>query len=695
MDADLRFLNLEGLDATQANQILFLLHPSNLCPKIEFPWSSVCCNGDEVDKKGNKSLNVHAPVFETHIPFKNLSNTSHQVYFSLYNNGSNFSVPIAKSSPSFYAHENRTKLQSFSNGVNHEVGDFNECVSPSQSSKTVSSDSGYSNDNPVSSSFKLNPTVSCFVPQSIRTTCVPSEPPIKPVLSHESIDKLQKFNESSQPVNYDLLQEKVVQAHEERECIAVRADQTVSSDTSPAQREDGDLVAATTTTDASTENSKVTVKPVNRSWAQIVQSGQPSAVPSAKSSLENNCKNRKEVKNVEKLSIEDDKLALVLGRHLHELELDFKPVYLQPRGLINRRNWCYINATLQALFGCSPFYSMIRNLPIGPAVQRGKSSTPLIDSMVKMTYEFSVLPTSQEEVQVGQPFQPDIMYDMLRDLKSDCVKGQQEDAEEFLSFILNNMHEEMVKVIKNYEQINSIALGNEVDENGDQSETEEEEWQVIGSKHKGMVTRKVAEHKTPISDLLGGQIKSFLTTSGNKTSASIQPFFTLQLDVQSENVTSVSEALKEMTVKEPIQGYTCAKTKQEVEAYSHVALQKLPPVLILHLKRFVYNKNGGCKKVMKKTDYPLELELNRELFSSDVKKSHRNRVYKLFAVMYHDGEEAIKGHYISDVYNPGSQTWFRFDDRQVTAVTEAQVLSHSPPRVPYLLFYQDGAHICM
>nr|XP_042913835.1 ubiquitin carboxyl-terminal hydrolase 10-like [Parasteatoda tepidariorum] len=47
-----------------------------------------------------------------------------------------------------------------------------------------------------------------------------------------------------------------------------------------------------------------------------------------------------------------------------------------------------------------------------------------------------------------------------------------------------------------------------------------------------MVTRKVAEHKTPISDLLGGQIKSFLTTSGNKTSASIQPFFTLQLDVQ-------------------------------------------------------------------------------------------------------------------------------------------------------------------
>ena len=36
------------------------------------------------------------------------------------------------------------------------------------------------------------------------------------------------------------------------------------------------------------------------------------------------------------------------------------------------------------------------------------------------------------------------------------------------------------------------------------------------------------------------------------------------LSFQSEKVTNVLEALKEMTVKEPIQGYTCAKTKQEV-----------------------------------------------------------------------------------------------------------------------------------
>lgn len=40
------------------------------------------------------------------------------------------------------------------------------------------------------------------------------------------------------------------------------------------------------------------------------------------------------------------------------------------------------------------------------------------------------------------------------ELKS--FQGQQEDAEEFLSFILNGMHEEMVKVIKNYEKKNHL-----------------------------------------------------------------------------------------------------------------------------------------------------------------------------------------------------------------------------------------------
>lgn len=49
------------------------------------------------------------------------------------------------------------------------------------------------------------------------------------------------------------------------------------------------------------------------------------------------------------------------------------------RGIINRGNWCYVNASLQALMACPPFYHFLRNL--APYVQRAHTSTPLLDAL--------------------------------------------------------------------------------------------------------------------------------------------------------------------------------------------------------------------------------------------------------------------------------------------------------------------------
>ncbi|GFQ92680.1 ubiquitin carboxyl-terminal hydrolase 10 [Trichonephila clavata] len=704
MDERFGFFNFDGLVEDQVIYVKEILHPLNKIPEVEFPWDNQTKR--KFHTKGNiSSLNVHAPAFESHVPLCNnhVPETElHSISSVSYSNGSNLheTSPIINTShyyTSTIVEQARTLQSGCQNLSNGQQNAYDQNVAFSQPPKPFSGDV-YSNVHDTQqipaavSTFKLNPTVSSFVPQNM-VNYHQSNQPLNgfPVQAHNvvttSIHENKKGHANNeilpeQNVSINNFVEQVDQNDLKQSLESVKLDSVSTTDKNDVANTEISLIKNETAAPS---------KPERRSWADIVSRGQkPGKAPPAKPVN----KNEKVVRVVKieqekDLSIAEDKISLLLGKHLHESKLNFQPVLLQPRGLINRRNWCYINASLQALLGCSPFYTLLRDLPLGPGVDRGKSSTPVIDSMVKVTYEFSKYDTSQEELSPGSPFQPDFIYDMLRDLKSDCLKGQQEDAEEFLSFILNGMHEEMVKIIKNYEKNTNVKQEEEIKENGDVSDGEEE-WQVIGSKHKGMVTRKVAEHKTPISDLLGGQIKSFLTTSGNKTSASIQPFFTLQLDIQSESVTSVSEALKEMTVKEPIQGYTCAKTKQEVEAFSHVSLQKLPPILILHLKRFVYNKNGGCKKVMKKTDYPLILDISKDIFSSDVKRSQRMKQYKLFAVMYHEGEEAVKGHYISDVYNHGSQTWIRCDDRSVTAVTEDQVLSYSPPRVPYLLFYQES-----
>lgn len=74
--------------------------------------------------------------------------------------------------------------------------------------------------------------------------------------------------------------------------------------------------------------------------------------------------------------------------------------------------------------------------------------------------------------------------------------------------------------------------------------------------------------------------------------------------------------------------------------------------------------------------------------SSKVKFSQKQRQYKLFAVVYHDGKEASKGHYITDVYHVGYNNWIRYDDSVVKPVAEHSVLRPRSPRVPYLLYYR-------
>ena len=74
---------------------------------------------------------------------------------------------------------------------------------------------------------------------------------------------------------------------------------------------------------------------------------------------------------------------------------------------------------------------------------------------------------------------------------------------------------------------------------------------------------------------------------------------------------SVREALECLVSKEPLTGYVCSKTGQEVEASRQTTLEELPPILILHLKCFVYDKSGGCQKLLKRVDFTADLDLSK------------------------------------------------------------------------------------
>uniref|UniRef100_A0A673CBV4 Ubiquitin carboxyl-terminal hydrolase n=1 Tax=Sphaeramia orbicularis TaxID=375764 RepID=A0A673CBV4_9TELE len=409
--------------------------------------------------------------------------------------------------------------------------------------------------------------------------------------------------------------------------------------------------------------------------------------------------------------VSEDPMAPKLAELIENVKLIHKPVSLQPRGLINKGNWCYINATLQALIACPPMYHLMKSFPLHNETQRPCTSTPMIDNFVRLVNEFNNMPVPSKakqqavgdkvvkDIRPGVPFEPTYIYRLLTLIKSSLSeKGRQEDAEEYLGFTLNGLHEEMLalkKLISPQEEKVSTPNGPEsqpgVEEDVADKEEEgsEDEWEQVGPRNKTSITRQADFVRTPITDIFGGHIRSVVYQQNSKESATLQPFFTLQLDIQSEKIRTVQEALETLVARESVQGYT-SKTKQEIEISRRVTLEELPPVLVLHLKRFVFEKTGGCQKLTKNIDYPVDLEISKDLLSSGVRSKvvKGQRTYRLFAVVYHHGNSATGGHYTTDVFHIGLNGWLRIDDQTVKVINQYQVMRQTAERTAYLLYYR-------
>ncbi|KAK4323537.1 hypothetical protein Pmani_005770 [Petrolisthes manimaculis] len=409
-----------------------------------------------------------------------------------------------------------------------------------------------------------------------------------------------------------------------------------------------------------------------------------------------------------------------IGGMLRQYVQDHHYVAIQPRGLTNKGYWCYVNAPLQALLACPPFYNLMHKIPNIPGLKKGKSSTPVIDSIVEYIHEFSDMAPSMkpsrkekggaggaagrrdQDIIPGPPFEPSYVYKMLATMNGELFKdGRQQDAEEMLSFVLNALHEEMVEALKVADEggystslkdnsLNGSVNGEASNVSDQEDASDPDEWKVMGPKKRSYITRTATFTPSPISAIFWGQLRYVLHQTGGFSTANLQPFTTLPLDIQSTKVESVKDALEHLVSREEIPDYTDSKTNQDVTVFKQVVLEHLPTVLILQLKRFIYDKDGGLQKVMKKVNFPVDLEITKELMSSQSRSkfSAMQKKYKLLAVVYHDGNEATKGHYVADIYHGGYNCWLRCDDSYIKEVSETAVVRHVPPRVPYLLFYR-------
>lgn len=91
------------------------------------------------------------------------------------------------------------------------------------------------------------------------------------------------------------------------------------------------------------------------------------------------------------------------------------------------------------------------------------------------------------------------------------------------------------------------------------------------------------------------------------------------------------------------------KNKVPVEATKQVFIETLPPVLILHLKRFNYDaRSGQVVKSHKIISFDTEFEVPKDCIAPSKRAalvdSKKNR-YRLSGVVYHHGKSAAGGHY--------------------------------------------------
>jgi len=402
-----------------------------------------------------------------------------------------------------------------------------------------------------------------------------------------------------------------------------------------------------------------------------------------------------------------------LGEFLKNFVPQFHATPLLPRGLTNRSNWCFVNSILQALLACPPLYNLLRSLPNTGWLAGGKSKTPMLDTLSQFVSEFSPLdlqvnkPLSgsggkkgrnlkKEDVVTGVSLEPSYIYKMLLELEGTfkVVEGRQEDAEEFLTCLLNGLSEEMQALIKHAtpdEEVN----GENDNGQGEEVEEDDDDWQEVGAKGKSCITRRIAENipgkKTPVESLALGMTRSCVKSEGGETSATLQPFYTLQLDIQDPQILNLTDALVSNFASEQLDGYLCAKTKAPLAAVKVSSLEELPPVLILHLKRFVYSATtGAVQKLLKPVAFTADLELPRSILSAECKAmvQARQRQYKLLSVVYHSGREAGKGHYLTSSYHPGYSCWLHSDDSIISPIPEQLVLQPAKQDTPYLLFYR-------
>ena len=127
----------------------------------------------------------------------------------------------------------------------------------------------------------------------------------------------------------------------------------------------------------------------------------------------------------------------------------------------------------------------------------------------------------------------------------------------------------------------------------------------------------------------------------------------------------------------------CRKCQDSVQARKKMELFRVPPILIIHLKRFKTKETGrfggSGDRLNTLVDFPLTgLDISQFTKTLDIKP-----IYDLYAVCNHIGSAGF-GHYTAFGWNAFKKDWYKFDDSSVTQANPDDICTDNA----YVLFYK-------
>lgn len=341
------------------------------------------------------------------------------------------------------------------------------------------------------------------------------------------------------------------------------------------------------------------------------------------------------------------------------------PKRLRTVGLRNLGNTCFMNAILQSLSNLKDFSRYFKELP---AIELNDKTSPSIRKYYTRSYQSDDISLVEELRKVlcalwqgaTTAISPDALFSVVWKLVPRFRGYQQHDAHEFMHYLLDHVHTELL-------QTNIFSNG----------------------------------QSTIVSGIFGGELQSEVTCLKCGTvSKKQEPFLDLSLDIPlrvkthskstsrgkaAQKACQLSDCLQRFVTTEVLdesEWYSCEKCKKRQASTKKFWLLRLPNVLCIHLKRFRYSPHGRTK-VDTFVRFPnKELNMNPYLLrSSQYRTSVKGQLYDLAAVVVHHGSGAGSGHYTTYARHEGS--WYNFNDSSVSLSNEESIMHCKG----YILFY--------